>query len=94
MWITFLYSWDNKERKIMDASLLQKDNWYIIDNGLGKPVRARLIESAKQGRGFKNSVLMHVKGSDADLFDEDGSVYVKDIICHKGSELGKNYNFD
>jgi len=78
----------------MDANLLQKDNWYIIDNGLGVPVRARLIESAKQGRGFKKSVLMYVKGSDAELFDEHGSVYVKDIICHRESELGKNYNFD
>ncbi len=57
----------------MEAKLLKKNEWYTIDNGLG-PIRAKLLESPKQGRGWKSIVLMDVKGSDAGLFDEAGSV--------------------
>jgi len=32
---------------------LVKGGWYIIDNGLLSPVRAKLIESPRQGRGCK-----------------------------------------
>ena len=63
----------------MDASQLTKGEWYIIDNGLFTPVRAKLMESPKQGRGYKKAVLMDVKGSDCGLYDEMGSVYVSDI---------------
>ena len=63
----------------MKASELVKGNWYIINN-FGADIRAKLIESAKQGRGYKTAVLMDVRGSDAGLFDEMGSVYVNDII--------------
>jgi len=71
----------------MDAKLLKKDHWYIINNGLPRAVRAKLLESPKQGRGYKNIVLMEVKGSDCGLFDEAGSVYVKDIVsvAHQNS---------
>jgi hypothetical protein len=65
-----------KERIKMEKEKLQKDSWYQIKNGLGQPVRAKLIESPRQGRGWKYAVLMDVKGSDAGLFDEMGSVYV------------------
>jgi hypothetical protein len=44
------------------------------------PVRAQLLESPKQGRGFKRVVLMHVFGSDIGFYDEMGSVYVSDIV--------------
>ena len=72
----------------MKASELKKGNWYIINN-FGADIRARLIESAKQGRGYKTAVLMDVRGSDAGLFDEMGSVYVNDIIReHKIVEFG------
>tara|TARA_R110001583_G_scaffold81558_2_gene217473 strand:+ start:679 stop:960 length:282 start_codon:yes stop_codon:yes gene_type:complete len=63
----------------MEAKLLKKNEWYTIDNGLG-PIRAKLLESPKQGRGWKSIVFMDVKGSDAGFFDEAGSVYTKDII--------------
>ena len=59
---------------------LKKDKFYIIDNGLGAPVKAQLLESPKQGRGWKTSVLMHVYGSSIGFFDEAGSVYTKDIL--------------
>jgi len=64
----------------MEAKLLKKNEWYTIDNGLGR-IRAQLLESPKQGRGWKSIVLMDVKGSDAGLFDEAGSVYTKDILA-------------
>ena len=63
----------------MIASKLVKNKWYIINN-FGYDIRAKLIESPKQGKGFKKVVLMDVKGSDAGLFDEMGGVNVNDII--------------
>jgi hypothetical protein len=38
------------------------------------------MESIKQGRGFKRTLLVDVKGSEIGMFDEMGSVYVDDII--------------
>jgi hypothetical protein len=38
------------------------------------------MESIKQGKGFKNVLLVDVKGSDIGLFDEVGSIYVTDIV--------------
>ena len=63
----------------MKASELIKDKWYIINN-FGYDIRAKLIESARQGRGYKNVVLMDVRGSDVGLFDEMGGVLVEHII--------------
>ena len=59
---------------------LKKDKFYIIDNGLGTPVKAQLLESPKQGRGWKTVVLLKVFGSSIGFFDEAGSVYTKDIL--------------
>ena len=63
----------------MKASELIKDKWYIINN-FGYDIRAKLIESARQGRGYKTIVLMDVRGTDAGLFDEMGGFHVDDII--------------
>ena len=63
----------------MNASDLVKGEWYIINN-FGYDLRAQLLESPKQGRGFKRVVLMHVFGSDIGFYDEMGSVYVSDIV--------------
>ena len=63
----------------MKNEKLNKGDWYLIDNGLG-PIRAQLKESPRQGRGFKTAVFMFVKGTDAGLFDEHGSVYTRDIL--------------
>tara|TARA_A100001515_G_scaffold100398_1_gene81238 strand:- start:30 stop:245 length:216 start_codon:yes stop_codon:yes gene_type:complete len=52
----------------------------LITNQLGIPTRATAMESIKQGRGFKNILLVDVKGSDVGLFDEIGSIYVSDIL--------------
>ena len=63
----------------IDVTTLKKDNWYMIDL-MGMNVRARLMESPKQGRGYKSVVMMDVRGSDVGMFDEMGSVYVTDIV--------------
>ena len=63
----------------IQVSSLVKDNWYMIDL-MGMNVRARLMESPKQGRGYKSVVMMDVRGSDIGMYDEMGSVYVSDII--------------
>ena len=52
----------------------------LITNQLGVPTRAVAMESIKQGKGFKKTLLVDVKGSDIGLLDEMGSVYVQDII--------------
>ena len=52
----------------------------LITNQLGIPTRATAMESIKQGKGFKNVLLVDVKGSDIGLFDEVGSIYVSDIV--------------
>ena len=52
----------------------------LITKQLGIPTRAIAMESIKQGRGFKKTLLVDVKGSEIGFFDEIGSVYVSDII--------------
>ena len=64
----------------MELSELKKGDWVRIDNGLGAPVRAKLLESPKQGKGFKNVILMDVQGQDVGLFNEAGGVYACDIL--------------
>ena len=51
----------------------------LITTQLGTPCRAISMESIKQGRGFKNTLLVDVKGSEIGLLDECGSIYVEDI---------------
>ena len=52
----------------------------LITKQLGVPTRAVAMESIKQGKGFKTTLLVDVKGSDIGMFDEMGSIYVEDII--------------
>jgi hypothetical protein len=77
-----LFKLINLERRfiMINKEELKKNNFYIIDNGLGAPVKAQLLESPKQGRGWKTAVLMKVYGSSIGFFDEAGSVYTKDIL--------------
>ena len=70
----------------MQASELVKGEWYRLDNGF----RAKLLESPKQGRGYKTIVLMDVRGSEAGFFDEMGSVYVSDISHKYGEEVERH----
>ena len=46
---------------------------------LGVPVSGKLLESPRQGRGVKKTILIWTKGSEIGMFDEAGSVYAKDV---------------
>ena len=70
----------------MDVKQLVKNDWYFIDNGFGL-MRAKLLESPKQGRGFKKAVLMDVRGSEIGMFDDMGSVYVANIVRPEGNPI-------
>ena len=50
-----------------------------VNNGLGE-CNAYAMESIKQGRGFKNTLLIDIKASEIGFYDEIGSIYVKDIV--------------
>jgi len=51
----------------------------IKTNQLGLETSAVLLESPKQGRGLKSTLLIDCKGSEVGLFDETGSVYINQV---------------
>ena len=69
-----------REGKMIKGFETIKKGTKLITKQLGIPTRATALESIKQGKGFKKTLLVDVKGSDIGLFDEIGSVYVEDII--------------
>lgn len=50
-----------------------------VDNGLGE-CNAYAMESIKQGRGYKNTLLVDMKASEVGFYDEMGSIFVTDIV--------------
>ena len=46
---------------------------------LGQPISGKLLESPKQGKGLKRTILIWSKGSEIGMFDEAGSVYATDV---------------
>ena len=38
------------------------------------------MESIKQGKGFKRTLLVDIKACEVGFFDELGSIYVEDIV--------------
>ena len=54
----------------------------ILHSHLGTqpPVSGYIMESPKQGRGVKSTILVDVKGSEVGLFDEMGSIYSHEIL--------------
>ena len=58
---------------------IKKGTKLLVNNGLGE-CTAYSMESIKQGRGFKSTLLVDLKASEVGFFDETGSIYVKDII--------------
>jgi|TARA_R110002020_G_scaffold310739_1_gene526428 hypothetical protein len=54
----------------------------ILHSHLGTtpPVSGYIMESPKQGRGAKSTILVDVKGSEVGLFDEMGSIYSHEIL--------------
>ncbi len=46
---------------------------------LGPPITGKLLESPKQGKGLKSTILIWTKGSEIGMFDEAGSVYADQV---------------
>ena len=51
--------------------------------GPGVLISGELLESPKQGKGIKKTILIFSKGSEFGLFDETGSVYSNQIKLAK-----------
>jgi hypothetical protein len=51
----------------------------VKTNQLGLETSGVLLESPKQGRGLKQTILVDCKGSEVGLFDEAGSVYINQV---------------
>ena len=50
---------------------------------LGQPISGKLLESPKQGRGLRRTILIWSKGSEIGMFDEHGSVYAHEVTAGK-----------
>jgi hypothetical protein len=48
--------------------------------GTSPAVSGYIMESPKQGRGIKKTILVDVKGSEVGMFDEIGSIYSHEIL--------------
>ena len=57
---------------------LKKNDW-IRTIQLGTPVTGKLLESPKQGRGLKKTILIFTQGKEIGMFNEAGSVYAKQV---------------
>ena len=48
--------------------------------GTSPAVSGYIMESPKQGRGVKSTILVDVKGSEVGMFDEIGSIYSNEVM--------------
>ena len=58
---------------------INKGTLLRVNIGLGE-CNAYAMESIKQCKGFKKTLLVDLKASEVGFFDELGSIYVEDII--------------
>ena len=72
---------NNESRKHMNIKEVKKGD-KILHSHLGTqpPVSGIVMESPKQGRGVRSTILVDVKGSEVGLFDEVGSIYTSEIL--------------
>tara|TARA_R110002020_G_scaffold336182_1_gene551327 strand:+ start:159 stop:425 length:267 start_codon:yes stop_codon:yes gene_type:complete len=56
-----------------------KKNDEIKSTQLSQLISGKLLESPKQGKGLKKTILIWSKGSEIGMFDEAGSVYAREI---------------
>jgi len=69
-----------KEIKMINFKDLKKGQKIKSDQlGPGVLISGELLESPKQGKGIKKTILIDAKGSEVGLFDEAGSVYSHNI---------------
>ena len=58
---------------------IKKGTLLRVNNGLGE-CNAFAMESIKQGKGFKSTLLVDMKASEVGFYDEMGSIFVTDIV--------------
>ena len=56
-----------------------KKNDEVKTTQLGTPVTGKLLESPKQGRGLKKTILIFTQGKEIGMFNEAGSVYAHQV---------------
>ena len=71
--------WDNIRLIIMINYKDLKKNDEVKTTQLGQPISGKLLESPKQGRGLRKTILIWTKGSEIGMFDEHGSVYAHQV---------------
>ena len=74
---TVIVNNENGEVMINYKDLKKKDE--VKTTQLGQPISGKLLESPKQGRGLKRTILIWSKGSEIGMFDETGSVYAHQV---------------
>ena len=60
---------------------IKKGDKLIVNNGLGQ-CSATAVESGRQGRGAKRTLLVDLKASEVGFEDEIGSVYATEVLWH------------
>ena len=53
---------------------------YVLTKQLGTPVKSKLLESPRQGKGIKKVILVFTYAEDMGLFNEHGSIPITDIL--------------
>jgi|TARA_R100001530_G_C4257721_1_gene139633 hypothetical protein len=56
-----------------------KKNDEVKTTQLGQPISGKLLESPKQGKGLKKTILIWSNGEEIGMFNEGGSVYAHEI---------------
>ena len=53
---------------------------YVLTKQLGIPVKSKLLESPRQGKGVKKVILVFTYAEDIGFYNEHGSIPVTDIL--------------
>ena len=65
---------------VLFSELKKGDKIMHSHMGTSPAVSGIVMESPKQGRGVKSTILVNVKGSEVGMFDEIGSIYSNQIM--------------
>ena len=79
----------------MNISELKKND-IILSKQLGVPIKGKLLESPKQGKGIKKVILIYAYGEDIGMFNEHGSIPMSDIVAVKRNNnwINVEVNYD
>jgi hypothetical protein len=67
-----------------------KKNDIILSKQLGIPIKGKLLESPKQGKGIKKLILIYAYGEEVGMFNEHGSIPITDIVAVKKNDTWIN----